>query len=140
MKSFKMLQKDINGSKKKWCSWLLEIILPFDSTFNNISWLVLCPHCIRKSEWFLSSWIGRLFSWMLRRISLGFGNASPSLPRSLGEPVPKRKENYVTIPWKDCNECFNFLIFGMNRFCRYKSSLVKLDYDYDSEVSWCFVL
>lgn len=29
---------------------------------------------------------------MLRRISLGFGNASPSLPRSLGEPVPKRKE------------------------------------------------
>lgn len=80
-----------------------------------------CPHCIRKCEWFLSWWIGRLFSWMLRRISLGFGNASPSWPRSLGEPVPKRKENYVTIPWKDCNECFNYLIFGMNRFCWYKS-------------------
>lgn len=38
---------------------------------------------------------------MLRRISLGFGNASPSLPRSLGEPVPKRKEKKIMLLYRE---------------------------------------
>ena len=62
-----------------------------------MSWLILCPHIIRKCEYPLSSWRGKLFVCTIRRMCLGLGNLFQYLPCNRGNPFPKRK--YWLIEW-----------------------------------------